>query len=185
LPEGGSASSNGLDAQLLRALRNEEKLVSVGSLKWIYDLSVSQTVRSSLWIFPFLECVHLYSMVLLVSVIAAFNLRLMGFRIVDKPQPLSRFSRMTIVLASVCFGINFIAGLFLFGSKAPDYYLNSAFRTKLFLILVAVAYHLFLFSRASKWDDDQGNTLGPRFAGFASLVLWISVIAASRWIAFV
>jgi uncharacterized membrane protein len=159
--------------------------VLVGLLKWIYDLSISQTIRSSFWIFPFLEYIHLYSMVFLVSVIAAFNLRLMGFRIVDKPQSLSKLSRLTLVLASVCFGVNFVTGLLLFGSKSTDYYLNSAFRVKLLLILVAVAYHSFLFSWASKSEDDRGKSLGPRFAGFASLLLWIGVIAASRWIAFV
>ncbi len=83
----------------------------VGLLKWIYDLSISQTIRSSFWIFPFLECIHLYSMVFLVSVIAAFNLRLMGFRIVDKPQSLSKLSRLTLGLASVCFGVNFVSQL--------------------------------------------------------------------------
>src|SRR5260370_6106360 len=125
-------------------MRDEEKLVvSVGLLKWVCDLSIIQTIRSSFEIFPFLECIHLYSMVFLVSVIAAFNLRLMGFRIVDKPQSLSKLSRLTLVLASVCFGVNFVTGLLLFGSKSTDYYLNSAFRVKLLLILVAVAYHSF------------------------------------------
>jgi len=154
-------------------------------LKSIYELSVSQTVRKSLWIFPFLECIHLYSMVLLVSVIGVFNLRLMGFKIVEQAQPLSRLSKLTLRLGSICFGINFVTGLLLFGSKAPDYYVNSAFRIKIALIVLAVAFHLFLFSWASKRDDVSGTVLVTRIAGIASLFLWIGVIAASRWIAFV
>ena len=52
--------------------------MSVDILKSIYELNVSQNVRKSLWIFPFLECVHLYSVVFLVSVIASFDIHLMG-----------------------------------------------------------------------------------------------------------
>ncbi len=52
------------------------------------------------------------------------------------------------------------------------------------LVLSAVAYHLWLFSRASKWGD-AAHTVRSRFTGLASLVLWVGVIAASRWIAFV
>ena len=73
----------------------------------------------------------------------------------------------------------FTTGLLLFNSKATDYYVNAAFRVKLLLILIAVAYHLVLFSWVSKWDDDRGKSLGLRLTGLASQFLWVDVIAAS------
>ena len=154
-------------------------------LKTIHDLSISQTVRSSLIAFPLLECIHLYSMVFLITVVATFDLRLMGIKIGRHVQPLSKLSNLVLKLAAVCFGVNFLTGLLLFGSKAPNYYANTAFRIKILLIVIGVAYHLILFSRASKWGDTVANSLGLKFVGVASLGLWVGVIAASRWIAFV
>ncbi len=56
-------------------------------LKSIQALSLSQTVRKSLWVFPALECIHIYSMIFLVTVVATFDMRLMGFKIVGEAQP--------------------------------------------------------------------------------------------------
>jgi hypothetical protein len=58
--------------------------VSVDLLTSIQDLSISQTVRKSLWVFPALECIHLYSMVFLITVVATFDMRLMGFKLVER-----------------------------------------------------------------------------------------------------
>jgi hypothetical protein len=154
-------------------------------LKTIQDLSLSQTIRKSLWVFPTLECIHLYSMVFLVTVIASFDMRLMGLKIVDEAPPLPKFSRLAFLLSSVCFGVNFLTGLLLFSSHSTDYYVNSAFLAKMGLIVVAVAYHLFLFSRASKSVSEPVGLLRRKVAAVTSLLLWMGVLAASRWIAFV
>ena len=154
-------------------------------LKTIQDLSPSQAIRKSLWLFPALECLHLYSMVFLVTVIASFDMRLMGLKIVDQAPPLPEFSRLAFRLSSVCFGINFLTGLLLFSSHSTDYYVNSAFLAKMGLIVVAVTYHLFLFSRASKWGSEPTGLLRRKVEAVASLLVWMGVLAASRWIAFV
>jgi hypothetical protein len=154
-------------------------------LKSIQALSLSQTVRKSLWVFPALECIHIYSMIFLVTVVATFDMRLMGFKIVGEAQPLPKLAKLALVLGSICFGVNLVTGLLLFMSHGPDYFVNSAFLIKMVLVLSAVAYHLWLFSRASKWGDAPAHTVRSRFTGLASLVLWVGVIAASRWIAFV
>jgi hypothetical protein len=124
-------------------------------------------------------------MVVLIAVVATFDMRLMGLNLVREAQPLSKLAKLVLVLASICFGVNFLTGLFLFASKAPDYYVNSAFRVKILLIVIAVAYHALLLFRASKWGDASARSLGSKVAGIASLVFWFGVIAASRWIAFV
>jgi hypothetical protein len=160
-------------------------MVSGDLLTSIQDLSISQTVRKSLWAFPALECIHLYSMVFLITVVATFDMRLMGSRLAQEAQPLSKLSRLAFVVASLCFGVNLVTGTFLFAYKSTDYYITSAFCVKLLLILIAVGYQLFLFSLGSKWSGTPANSLGQRLAGFTSLALWIGVIAESRWIAFV
>lgn len=153
-------------------------------LRSIYDLSISHTVRSSLWVFPALECIHLYSMIFLITAVATFDMRLMGFQLVRETQPISKMAKLVFVIASICFGANFLTGVLLFGSKAPDYYVNWAFQLKLLLILIASVYHWLLFSRAAKWSEVPADAKMSGVVGLGSLILWVSVIAASRWIAF-
>jgi hypothetical protein len=154
-------------------------------LQWLHDLSVSATVRESFWVFPALECTHIYSMILLITVVAAFDLRLIGIKITKHVQSLSKLSRLVLRVGVACLIVNFTTGAFLFASKAPDYYINSAFRVKILLILFGVAYHSVLLIKASKWDEAPATSMGVKVAGVFSLLLWVGVIAASRWIAFV
>ncbi len=154
--------------------------------QWLHDLSVSATVRESLWVFPTLEWVHIYSMIFLITVIAAFDLRLMGFAIGRQPrQPLSQLLSRVLRWALASFCVNAVTGSLLFMSKAPDYYTNSAFRIKIVLIFLGVLYHYLLLPRLVRREENPAVPFGIKFAGGFSLLIWIGVIAASRWIAFV
>src|SRR5438132_131596 len=101
--------------------------------QWLHDLSVSGTVRESMWVFSTLECIHIYSMIFLITVVAVFDLRLMG--IAMGRQSVAQLSKLVLRWAWISLVVNFITGGFLFASKAPDYYINSAFRIKMLLIL--------------------------------------------------
>jgi len=159
-------------------------------LQWLYDLPVSQTVRELLWVFPTLEWIHIYSMVFLITVFAALDLRLMGFAMEPHPrQPLSQLAKKILRLAWISLGVNAVTGTLLFMSSAPDYYVNSAFRIKILLIAVGVAYHWAVIGVVLPMVDREDNAaampIGNKLVGGFSLAIWVGVIAASRWIAFV
>ena len=151
--------------------------------QWLSDFQISLTVRESLWVFPALECLHIYSMIFLVTVVAAVDLRLLG--LVMGRKPLSQHSRMALRWMWVCLGINTVSGVLLFMSRAPDYYINSAFQIKILLVVLGTAYHSVLFHQVGRWDDTPAIPVGARLTGSFSLLLWVGVIAAPRWIAFV
>ena len=149
--------------------------------QWLYSLSVSQTIREADLVFPVLECIHLYSMVCLITVIAMFDVRLMGFVRARVCQPISQLAKLVMLLAWICFGVNAATGSFLFISKATDYYANGAFRVKILLVFMGIVYHTVILRR--KWDE-EGMSMGAKLTGAFSLALWIGVIGASRWIAY-
>jgi hypothetical protein len=155
-------------------------------LKWLQGLSVSTQVRESTWIFPTLECIHIYSMVLLVSIFAIFDLRLLGFSIGGQSSDsLSRLSSRLLRWGWLCFGINLITGSLLFASEAIKMSGNWAFQLKMVLIFLALVTHTVVLRLSVRWEGAVSMPLQARLVGSFSLLLWVGVIAASRWIAFI
>jgi uncharacterized protein DUF6644 len=154
--------------------------------RWLQNLSVSTAVRESTWIFPALECVHIYSMVLLVSVFAIFDLRLLGFSLGgEATESLSRLSHRSLRWGWLCFGINAVTGSLLFSSEAVKMSGNWAFQLKMVLILFALVVHTIVLRKSVKWEGIVPLPLQAKLMGSVSLLLWVGVIAASRWIAFI
>ena len=157
--------------------------------QWINNLSISASVRDSLWLFPAIGWVHLYSMILLMVGIAALDLRLMGITIErGLQQPVLRLARRVRIWAWIWLSVNAVTGSFLFASKAPDYYINPAFRLKILLVLLGVVYHSFILPaivrpRVTRWDASSGAPFEAKITGAFSLLLWVGVIIASQWIA--
>jgi hypothetical protein len=157
-----------------------------GLFKWLQGLSVSVAVRESTWIFPTLECIHIYSMVLLVSVFAIFDLRLLGLSFGGKSsEPISRLSNRLLRWGWICFGLNALTGSLLFASEAVKMSGNWAFQLKMALIFLALITHTIVLRMSVKWEGVVSMPLQAKLVGSFSLLLWVGVIAASRWIAFI
>ena len=150
--------------------------------QWLYDLQISATVRESSWVFPTLECIHLYSMVFLIGLVAAFDLRLMGIAL--EPQPVSYFSRLVRRWVWIPLAVNTVTGTLLFASKPMEYSGNLAFGMKMLFLFVGVTYHAVILRKADRWDGLAKMPTGVSVLGGFSLLLWLGVLASSRWIAY-
>ena len=151
--------------------------------QWIYDLPISQTIAGGTWQFPALEVTHIYSMVLMVTVIALFDLNFMGFPV--GRETISQLARIALRWVWACLGVNAASGMLLFMSRATEYYGNPAFQAKLLLIAIGVSVHTVIFRRATKWDDVPSMARRTKLLlGCSSLLLWFGVMFASRWIAY-
>ena len=154
--------------------------------KWLEQTSVGANVRQSLWLFPAIETIHLLGMAALLAAIGAFDLRLIGVVLPD--QSLSRLSARLLPWAWVAFAMQVISGGLLFSSEAARMVVNPAFRLKVVLILLAGA-HACVFQLLARrglpaWSSAT-PPLAARVAGCTSLLLWIGVVAAGRWIGFI
>ena len=154
--------------------------------KWLEQTSVGASVRQSLWLFPAIETIHLLGMAALLAAIGAFDLRLIG--VVLRDQSLSRLSARLLPWAWVAFAMQVISGGLLFSSEAARMVVNPAFRLKVVPILLAGA-HACVFQLLARrglpaWSSAT-PPLAARVAGCTSLLLWIGVVAAGRWIGFI
>ena len=77
----------------------------------------------------------------------------------------------------------------LFSSEAAKMYVNPAFRLKMLLIALAgvhaLIFQLISHRNVAAWDDGRSLPVGARIAGLISILLWIGVVAAGRWIGFI
>jgi hypothetical protein len=154
--------------------------------KWLQETRIGAGISDSLWLFPFIETIHVLGIVILVGGTGILDLRLMGFAL--KREPVSQLSKKLLPWAWCGFALMFVTGSLLFASEATKLYNNGAFLFKMFLITLAGANALIfqttVFRSVSTWDEAPVAPMGARVAGFFSLILWVGVVAAGRWIAY-
>src|SRR5882757_11345537 len=154
--------------------------------KWLEQTSVGAGVRESLWLFPAIETVHLFGIILLVGSTVAFDLRLLSFAL--REQSVSRLASRLLPWAWIGFAVQVLTGLLLFASEATKCYGNPAFRIKMLLLLLAgvnaLAFHVAPFRNVAAWDKASTQPVGAKVAGALSILLWFGIVAAGRWIGF-
>ena len=117
-------------------------------------------IRESLWLFPIIETVHIFGIILLVGATSILDLRLMGVTFRDETV-----SKLARTVYSVGFGglpDSGRHGLLLFSSEATKMYVNLGFEIKMLLILIAginaLVFHSIAYQSVGKWDNDP---VGP------------------------
>ena len=70
----------------------------------VHEWPLSAAVRESEWIFPILQTLHIFGLVLLVGVIAIVDLRLLG--VVLREQAPERFARAVLPITHAGFGLH-------------------------------------------------------------------------------
>jgi hypothetical protein len=155
--------------------------------QWLDQTAVGSTIRQSLWLFPAIETVHLLGMAALVGTITLLDLRLLGWA-----MPQRRVSEVVAHLlpwAWLGFGVQVVTGVLLFSSEAVKIYANPAFRLKMLLLLLAGIQALIFQTVVSRklpaWDDLPVLPVMAKVMGLTSILLWLGIVTAGRFIGFV
>ena len=155
--------------------------------QWLDHTSVGTTIRQSLWLFPAIETVHLLGMAAVVGTISVLDLRLLGW--VARERPVSLLASRLIPWAWAGFVVQVITGSLLFSSEAVKIYGNPAFRLKILLLLLAgvqaLVFQTVISGKLTVWDERPSLPALAKFAGLSSILLWVGIVAAGRFIGFV
>jgi len=147
--------------------------------------ALGQAMRQWLWLYPSVEIVHITGIALLVGSIVILDLRLLG---ISRSLPLRRLPAHTLPWSAASFALIVPSGLAMFVAHANDLMGNPVFALKICLILLAGAnagiFHAGVFRGAAQWDVDVMPPLAARVAAAVSLLLWLSVIACGRLLAY-
>jgi hypothetical protein len=155
------------------------------TMEWLQNLPLPMQIRESEWMFPTIETVHVFALVLVVGSIVTVDLRLLGFA--NRDRPFSQLAKEMLPWTWTAFLVAAAAGALMFTSKALTYFGNIPFRIKMCCMLLAgmnmLLFHWVGSRHLASWDASQ-PPLRARLAGAVSLLLWTTIVATGRWIGF-
>ena len=147
---------------------------------------MATAIREGETLFPWVECVHVLALTLVIGSIALIDLRLIG--LISRERTIAQVSAAILPITWTAFACAAVSVGLLFCSNASVYAHNAYFQAKMALILVAgvnmLIYHLFTGRNAAGWAASAPIPRGARLAGMLSLSLWVAVVACGRWIGF-
>ena len=160
-----------------------------GALGAVENSGLGQAMRQWLWLYPSVEIVHVVGIALLFGSIAVLDLRLLGL---SRSIPVKKLAGHVLPWTAGSFLLIVPSGLMMFVAHASDFISSPVFVVKMCLIMAAgmnaALFHAVTFRTADVWDSEEMRKLPPppsaRLAGALSLLLWISVIACGRLLAY-
>ena len=156
---------------------------------WLQSLEatgLASGIRDSLYLFPFLEAVHVMALSVVFGTIMIVDLRLLGFASAHRP-----FARMSSELLRITWGafaVAAVTGTLMFMTNARVYAGNTSFRVKMVLLLLAglnmAFFHLTAGRSVARWGKERSAPSIGRTTAALSLSLWVAIIFAGRVIGF-
>jgi hypothetical protein len=144
-----------------------------------------QAMRQWLWLYPAVETAHIAGIGLLFGSIAVLDLRLIG---VSRTLSVRRLAAHVLPWTAASFALIVPSGLAMFAAHATEFISSPVFALKMSLILAAGVnagvFHTGIFRSAASWDSGAASPAAARAAGSISLLIWLSVIACGRLLAY-
>ena len=163
--------------------------VSGGALGALEASGLGQAMRQWLWLYPSVETVHIVGIGLLFGSIAILDLRLLGF---SRNIGVKALARHVLPWTAASFILIVPSGLLMFTAHATEFIQSPVFALKMGLILTAglnaALFHAIVFPSVEVWDSEEMRKLPPppsvRISALVSILIWISVIACGRLLAY-
>jgi hypothetical protein len=137
-------------------------------------------VKQSPFVYPTIETLHIIGFATLFGAIVTHHARVLG---AARSVPVSAVARLTLPLALASLLIVVPTGFLLFISAAGDLIANRSFLVKIVLLMLA-GTNAGLYHMAYRTIDGEPGRLAKAQA-LLSILLWLGVITAGRWIAYI
>lgn len=137
--------------------------------------------------YPLLESLHILGIALLVGGAIIVDLRLMG--VGGRHVQVTMVTRNVLPLCLVGFAAAAISGGLMFTGVARAVGLSAAAPWKLGLIVISgvniLIFHFGIYRSVHDWEQAAIPPWQARIAGVLSIVCWVGVLVAGRYLAYV
>ncbi len=134
-------------------------------------------LKSHVWAYPALEVVHISGIALLLGNLVLLELRVLGL---GSGLPVKDLARLSLGIAASGFALAATSGLLMFASQPAELLNNRAFTLKMLLLLAAGCNAAWFHGRGSLAKLDAW----ARWQMVISSLIWLTVVACGRWIAY-
>ena len=150
--------------------------------EWCENAELIVAMRSSLWLFPVIESLHLMGLALIGGALLVVDLRLLGLGL--RRQPVAALARDAErwMVGSLC--VMLPTGLLLFMSSAVKCYYLPVFWLKMAALFLALVFTFSIRRRVVMAVETGVNPVWPKLVGGASISLWSTVAIAGRFVGF-
>lgn len=154
-------------------------------MQWIENSDVSSAIRQSSWLYPFIEILHLFGIVLVAGAAVMFDIQLLTTRANEldatRAHRLLSWSKRGLLLTIP-------TGLLLFSTNAVALSADVTFWLKMFLLVLAATNAYLFHIRVYRPHLDSKQLVfrwqTARVNAVASIILWMSIIACGRLLAY-
>jgi hypothetical protein len=155
-------------------------------VEWVDALPSSVAIRESVYGYPALLTTHVLSMCLFAGLIIMMDLRLFG--VGNRRTPFSEVQKSFFTAQMVGMAVSSITGLILVYGQPTRFFDNIFFWIKMMMMALAGAnalvFHYTTYGSVAEWDSAPVMPSRAKFAAVISIVLWVSIIASGRLIAY-
>jgi hypothetical protein len=145
--------------------------------KWMESLAV---YKSSIYLGPGVNLVHLLSMVTFMGALLMVDLRLLGTGLTNQTvKQVSRSAQPWLIGGLVGLVVTGIPALM---ATATQQYANKVFWVKMYVLLAALVFTFTVRRSVTRADDARLRPAWGKVVALVSIVLWMSVAAGGRLI---
>ena len=135
---------------------------------------------------PVTQTVHILGICIVMASIIMVNLKFLGLALPS--QNLSEMISRLYPWTWWALPVNAITGLLFVIARPNRYFYNPVFGIKFSLLVPAILLAFLVYRMNQReqgyWDHTLGRRISGRIVAGLSLVLWIGVMMAGRWIAY-
>jgi hypothetical protein len=154
---------------------------------WLAATALSMQIQTVEWIIPTVQTIHILSISIVMSAAAMVNLRVLG--VLSRGQPVAAVAHRFVPWIWWTLVVLLLSGSILIIGEPGRSLRNPAFILKMSMLAAVLVLTLF-FQRGLRhdnrfWESSPGRRLGGRLIAAASLVFWVGIVFAGRWIAYI
>jgi hypothetical protein len=151
------------------------------------ETAVSQAIQTTDWVIPAVQTAHILAVAAVVSSILLVNLRFLGLR--GRNQPIAAVTARYVPIVWYGLPILLATGATLIIAEPSRSLQNPIFVVKMALVLLAagatLGYQIPLRRDPGFWDCSSSRRWLARLIACLSMPLWVAIVFAGRWIAYV
>jgi len=154
---------------------------------WIERTPLSQAIQVTSWSVPAVQTVHILAIAAVMASVLMLNLRLLG--IMGRDRPIAEVSARFRPVIWWTLPVLLISGAVLIVGEPVRFLENWVFQLKMTLLITVIvltlAHQVPLKKDRNYWDATGARRGAIKLIAMVSLALWVGIVCAGRWIAYV